>query len=122
MDLQSPSALIDNRLVVGIGIVRDPSANILKHLNLTESKNILLATLPQALPSGVDAQVSVQAVKNAIAEVAARLRPEAIDLYYVGPAAFAVALGHRWNGLPSTQLYEFVQASGTYVPTAFIPL
>lgn len=120
--VQSPSALIDNRLVVGIGIVRDPSANILKHLNLTESKNILLATLPQALPNGVDAQVSVQAVKNAIAEVAARLRPEAIDLYYVGPAAFAVALGHRWNGLPSTQLYEFVQASGTYVPTAFIPL
>jgi hypothetical protein len=120
-NVQSPSALVDNRrLVVGVGIVRDPSANILKHLNLTDRENILLATLPQALANGVDAQVSVQTVKNAIAEVAARLRPEAIDLYYVGPAAFAVALGHRWNGLPSTQLYEFVQATGTYVPTALI--
>ena len=38
--------------------MRDPSANILNHLNLTNSANILLATLPQALPKGVDAQAS----------------------------------------------------------------
>ena len=100
--------------------MRDPSVNILKHLKLTDRENILLATLPQALPNGVDAQVSVQTVKNAISEVAASLRPQAIDLYYVGPAAVAVALGHRGNGLPPTQLYEFVQATGDYMPTALL--
>jgi hypothetical protein len=107
--------LINNRLVVGVGIVRDPSANILKHLKLTDRENILLLTLPQALHNGVDAQVSVQTVKYAISEVAASLRSQAIELYYVGPAAFAVALGHRWNGLPPTQLYELVQATGDYM-------
>ena len=51
------------------------------------------------LPNGADAQASVQIIKAAIARETARLRPAGIDLYYVGPAALAVALGHRWNGL-----------------------
>lgn len=65
-------------------------------------------------------QASIRTVKAAISEAVARLRPVKIDLCYVGPAAFAVALGHRWNALPPTQLYEFVAADGNYNPTALI--
>jgi CBASS immunity sensor of nucleotide second messenger signals len=112
------SALLDDRLVVGIGILRSPGADIRKHLDVAGDRNLLLLNLPQALADGAEAQALVQIVKNAIAAAAADFRTPAIDLYYVGPAAFAVALGHRWNGLPATQLHEFVQAEGKYVPTA----
>jgi hypothetical protein len=118
--IQKPGALLGDRLVVGIGVLRDPAPDIRKFLSLSDDQVLLLATLPRALTDGTDAQASIQIVKGAIAQAAARLQPTAIDLYYVGPAAFAVALGHRWNGLPSTQLYEFLPSEGKYVPTAFL--
>ena len=107
-------------MVVGIGVLRDPAPDIRNHLSLSDDTGLLLATLPQALTYGTEVQASVQTVKAAIAQQVARLRPTSIDLHYVGPAAFAVALGHRWNGLPPTQLYEFVPAEGNYVPTALL--
>ncbi|WP_338834504.1 SAVED domain-containing protein [Bradyrhizobium septentrionale] len=118
--VRPPGALLGDRMVVGIGVLRDPALDIRNHLSLSDDNGLLLATLPQALTDGTDVQASVQTVKAAIAQEAARLRPTFIDLHYVGPAAFAVALGHRWNGLPPTQLYEFVPAEGSYVPTALL--
>ena len=48
------------------------------------------------------------------------LGAQRIDLYFAGPAAFAVALGHRWNALPPTQVHEFVATERRYVPTLLI--
>jgi hypothetical protein len=106
--------------VVGIGVLRDPAPDILKTCALVDREELLLATLPQALTNAVEAQASVRVVKAAIAETAARLRPASIDLYFVGPAAFAVALGRRWNALPMTQMYEFVATEGSYAPTVLL--
>jgi CBASS immunity sensor of nucleotide second messenger signals len=44
----------------------------------------------------------------------------AIDLFFAGPAALAIALGHRWNALPPTQLYEFLPSERRYVKTALL--
>jgi CBASS immunity sensor of nucleotide second messenger signals len=55
-----------------------------------------------------------------VSSAAARLKPAAIDLYFAGPAVFAVALGHRWNAMPPTQLHEFIAAERRYVPTALL--
>lgn len=110
--------LFGDRLIVGIGVLRDPSPDILKSKKLSEMDSLLLATLPEALADGFAVQASVQNVKAAIVEAVNRLRPTCIDLYYAGPAAFAVALGHRWNALPITQLYEFVAPESSYVETA----
>ena len=82
---------------------------------------MLVFNLPQALPDGAAAQASVQRIKAEIARVVGQLRPGQIDLFYAGSAAFAVALGHRWNGMPPTQLHEFVAAEQRYVPTARLP-
>jgi hypothetical protein len=59
-------------------------------------------------------------VKAAVASAAAALRPERIDLFMGGPAAFAIALGHRWNAMPPTQLHELVAADRRYVATALL--
>ncbi|MEW5789655.1 MAG: SAVED domain-containing protein [Pseudomonadota bacterium] len=118
--IELPNTLVGDRLLVGVGILRDPALDILSKWPIAKREGLLLATLPQALANDVDVQASVRIVKAAIGEAVARLRPDQIDLCYVGPAAFAVALGHRWNALPPTQLYEFVATDGSYNPTALI--
>ena len=46
--------------------------------------------------------------------------PEQFDLFRWA-AALAVCIGHRWNALPPTQLYEFAQDSGTHLPILIPP-
>ena len=43
-----------------------------------------------------------------VVSIGARLKPNGIKLCMAGPAAFAVALGYRWNAIPPTQLHEFM--------------
>ncbi len=107
-------------LLVSIGILRDPSAELRNAGVGTLGTTVLRAFLPQALTSARSAQHGVGVVKAAVATAVAQLRPQKVDLYIAGPAAFAVALGHRWNGLPPTQLHEFLTRDGRYVPTALL--
>lgn len=108
-----------DRLVVSVGILRDPGADLVVS-GLVEPSTMLSAALPAGLASGHAAQAGVAAVKSAVSAAASRLKPAAIDLYFAGPAAFAVALGHRWNAMPPTQLHEFIAGERRYVPTAIL--
>jgi SMODS-associated and fused to various effectors sensor domain len=81
---------------------------------------ILEALLAAPVASGNAAQSGVALVKSAVSVAAARLKPAAIDPYFAGPAAFVVALGHRWNALPPIQLHEFIAAERRYVATAIL--
>lgn len=117
-EVSLPTALHKGRLVVMVGIVRSP----LPAVQATYSADIVEASLTMQLPVGIPnseaAQQGVAQIKQAVDKAVNRLRPSGIDLFYVGPAAFALALGHRWNKLPSTQLYEFHSETGIYQPTA----
>lgn len=115
-----PQWLLENRLLVGIGIVRDPSPGILNTFEDSNRNHLLTIHLPSALAAPTNVQPSVRTIKRMIDEVCSALRPTSIDLFYVGPAAFAVALGHRWNGMPKTQCYEYVASKQKYVPTVNI--
>lgn len=119
--IDQATSLLGDRLLVGIGVIRDPGPAIAKTFGLENQDRILLASQPQALTDAFETQACVQTVKSAVAEAVARLSPARIDLFYVGPSSFAVALGHRWNALPPTQLYEFVAAEGVYTPTLKLP-
>ncbi|GAM99781.1 hypothetical protein U91I_03436 [alpha proteobacterium U9-1i] len=110
-------ALAGQRLVVTIGVLRDPAADVANQIG---TASMLSAYLDAPITTAAMAQASVGALRLKIAEAAARLRPEGIDLYFAGPAALAVALGHRWNALPSTRLHEFVAADRKYVETAVL--
>jgi len=115
-----PKRLVNGRLVVSIGVLRDPKEDVKTYLGLSEDEDILIATLSIPLAAGVEAQASVQAIKFAVAQAVSQFQPAGIDLFFVGPAALAVALGHRWNALPSTQLYEFLATDRRYVPTVVL--
>lgn len=61
--VKRPSGLLGDRLVIGIGVLRDPAPDILRTLGLPDADSLLLATLPQALTDGIGAQASVRTVK-----------------------------------------------------------
>ncbi|MDT9600436.1 SAVED domain-containing protein [Sphingosinicella rhizophila] len=115
--ITEPAALDGDYLVVSIGVLRDPAADLLETAGVA-ADCVLSAYLPEPVVSGRAAQASASAVKRAVDAVVARLRPKEIRLFMAGPAAFAVALGHRWNAMPPTQLHEFLSGERRYVPTA----
>lgn len=107
------------RLIVCVGVIRDPAVDLVAR-GAVSPQRLLAALHPGPLTSATAVQAGVSVVKAAVATAVSRLRPSVIDLYYAGPGAFAVALGHRWNALPSTQLHEFIPRTGHYVPTAIL--
>lgn len=105
------------RLVVCVGVLRDPTPDLVHHRGIAEDA-VVRAWLPEPLTGARGAQAGVAAIKTAVTTAAARLRPQQIDLYLAVPAAFAVALGHRWNAMPPTQLHEYLAAERRYIPAA----
>jgi hypothetical protein len=106
-------------LAVSVGIIREPSADLLTCATVPPT-SLLRLHLPEPVATARAAQAGAATIKGAVASAAASLRPRHIDLYMAGPAAFAVALGHRWNAMPPIQLHEFVADDHRYVPTALL--
>ena len=114
--LEQPTSLDDDHLVVSVGVLRDPSADLSATAGAS-ADTIMNAYLSEPLTSARAAQASAGLVKRAVDAAAGRLKPSGIKLFIAGPAAFAVALGHRWNAMPPTQMHEFLAAERRYVPT-----
>jgi hypothetical protein len=112
------SQLQDRNLVVAIGVLRDPVPTLLAQGR--DPAKVLAMQFDQAIPDGSAAQLVVRQIKDVVQRTIDRLRPDTVDLFYAGPAALAVALGHRWNAITPTQLYEFEQSLGSYTPTAIL--
>jgi hypothetical protein len=117
--LVMPTTLEDGELTVCVGVFRDPSATISQAAG-TSHDAMLVAHLPKAITSGREAQNGVALVKGSVMKAVTSLRPRRVRLYIAGPAAFAVALGHRWNAMPPTQLHEYLAEEHRYIPTASI--
>lgn len=108
--------LQDGRLALAIGVLRDPVSSLVAQGR--DRETILALQFDQAIPDSKAAQQVARQIKEAVIQTVDRLRPRAIDLFFAGPAALAVALGHRWNAMPPTQLHEFDQDAGVYTPSA----
>jgi hypothetical protein len=119
LQIGRPTRLAGDRLIVSIGIIRDPAADLVQSAGMSTT-SLLRLHLPEAITSAKAAQAAVADVKEILVEMVAELKPRRVDLYLAGPAAFAVALGHRWNALPPTQLHEFLAADRRYVTTALL--
>jgi hypothetical protein len=117
--IQQPKALHHDSLVVVVGVLRSPLADALRHTGAS-LEQVLHAQLPEAITSARMNQVAVAAVKDAIHAAVMAQRPKRITMFYLGPVALAVALGHRWNALPPIQLHEFDRDANAYVETLMI--
>lgn len=108
-----------NDLVVTIGITRESIENevriylnkelepTLSQLHLYSNDPIVSAFQANKAANEIKSKIKAQLVVNQFTK---------IHLFYAGPGHLALFLGHRWNGLPKTQCYEWVN-TGEYVPT-----
>jgi hypothetical protein len=108
-----------SRLTLAIGVLRDPTPDVVRALGVT-AEELLAAFLPVAVKNAIEAQSSVEALKAHVLAALHTTGATALDVFLAGPAALAVALGHRWNALPPTQLYEFMPSERHYIPTALL--
>lgn len=115
--LRPATRLHGGRLQIPIGVIRDPTAALVASAEIPEDA-IFSKHLPMAIASAKAVQAPVGHIKRQIDQAVCSLRPVGIDMYFVGPAAFAVALRHRRNAFPPTQLHEFV--ANQYRPTAML--
>lgn len=116
--VDAPEALADGRLRVAIGVIRDPLDEVRQFLG--GDRGVLHLHLPRAVVSATDVQASVRTVKDAVSAAVARLKPDGVDLFFLGPWVMAAALGHRWNALPPTRFFDHDRTTG-YRPSFEIP-
>lgn len=109
-------------IAVGIGLTGDPTAYIDRYLGTTGLGVGRLVVFgpegepsPTAVPSGAWAMGWTRAVRNEVRDAAVSNGANKIHLFTLCPAGVALMLGHQWNVMPPTVLYEY--AAGTYHPT-----
>jgi hypothetical protein len=106
-------------LKVAVGVLRDPMDALVA--GGADATTIARAFLPEAVTSGQQMQAIVASLKRFISDEVTRLGAGEVQLYFLGPAALAMALGHRWNAIAPVQLHEFDAQKGAYFPTARLP-
>lgn len=117
LEIMAPRHLHEGRLIVSVGVLRNPAHDVKAARSLANDDAMLSIDLGQPITSGREAQAVAQTIKQAVDVAVARLAPGGIDLFVAGPTALALAIGHRWNAMRATQLHEFRAGEG-YVPSA----
>jgi hypothetical protein len=100
-------------LAVAIGIAVDPTAAVTQYLRDSAIPVAeLVVFLPQdgahdqAVRVPGEAVAYAQEIRNAVRLELERHSSERIHLYLAGPGGLALLLGHRWNRLAPTTVYE----------------
>jgi hypothetical protein len=109
---------VNTELNVAFGILQDPAATLVQ--GGLRPEQVLRLHSSDPVVSAQAAQALVAQVKRIVTAAVVKLQPSTINLYFAGPAALAIALGHRWNAMPKTQLHEFDAQKRTYRGTAIL--
>ena len=109
-------------LAVSIGVAVDPTEDVLHSLTgMTDVGRHILLT-PESGPSntvirsGAEALGCAFALRDQARTLCRTHRPRKVHLYLAAPRGVALLLGHLWDRLPETQLYEDLAADG-YLPS-----
>lgn len=110
-------------LAVAIGIAVDPTAAVAAYLRDRAVGIAELVTLlpkggshDQAIASPGEAVAYAQTMRNAVRLELERRYAQRIHLFLAGPGGLALLLGHRWNRLAPTTVYEHLGPGYGYSP------
>lgn len=108
-------------LAVAVAVAVDPTDDVLEYLRaeiISAAKLLVMApivgTRDNAIPDPSSAIALAVGIRDH-ARSASRNHPR-IHLFLAGPMGLAALLGHRWNRVRPTTVYEDVQAKHTYEP------
>jgi hypothetical protein len=127
MDLVSePEELgLGEDLAVGLSIARDLAADVRDciHQARLPIRRFVHIRLPEignrSMPDAAHVIGWAMKVRDIVSQAARNPRPAKVHLFAATPLAAALFLGHFWNRVPPTQLYE--DLSPGYAPSFFLP-
>lgn len=115
-------------LAVGIALAADPSTDVLEYLcnhqiNVGEYIRIrpTNGVSNHAIDGAADARGWAYKVRDSIRQFVQKYKPEQIHLFLAGPQSAILLLGHLWNRMPHTQVYEDIGPTKGYIPSYLIP-
>jgi hypothetical protein len=110
-------------LAVALAITTDLTDDVRDYLGAINLPVRSLATITQATGSS-DQAVSgpahavalAQAIRDEVRQLARAAQAPRVHLFMACPGGLALLLGHRWNRVPTTTLYEDLGAGRGYTP------
>lgn len=115
-------------LAVGIALAVDPSADVLAYVHDSQigvEKYVCIMPVSgadnQAIGSATEARGWAYAVRDAVRDLVREHKPDRIHLFLAGPHGAILLLGHLWDRMPNTQLYEDLGSTAGYAPSYLIP-
>jgi hypothetical protein len=123
----APQALITpvgagDDLAVAIGMTVDPTAAVARFIDTAGLPvRTLLVLMPQegahdqSVAGPGEAVAYAQALRNAVREQLETAPVDRVHLFLAGPGGLALLLGHRWNRVAPTVVYEDLGAGRGYV-------
>ena len=119
---------IGEDLAIGIALAVDLSQDVLPYLRdqqLDIGDYVCLRPVGgatnQAIGCAAEARKWAYNVRDSIRDLVRKHKPGRIHLFLAGPHAAILLLGHLWDRMPDTQLYEDLNSTEGYSPSYLIP-
>jgi hypothetical protein len=110
-------------VAVAIGLTGEPTADVEKYLRVAATTVGPLLVLgpqadpsPTAVPSDGWAMAWTRAARELVRQQVKVVKATRVHVFFQCPAGVALMLGHQWNVMPPTTVYEYV--AGTYTAAA----
>ena len=115
-------------LAVGISLAFDLSTDVLTYLSdqqIDVGKYVCIRPASgannQAIRDGAEARRWAYEIRDSIRRIVQEHRPRLVHLFLAGPHGAMLLLGHVWDRMPDTQLYEDLGPAEGYSPSYLIP-
>ena len=115
-------------LAVGIALASDLSPDVLEYLRdrqINVGKYVCVRPTNgpnnQAIGNAAEARGWAYGVRDAIRRLVQEYKPGQIHLFLAGPHSAILLLGHLWDRMPRTQIYEDLGSTKGYAPSYLIP-
>lgn len=119
---------IGEDIAIGLALAFDLSPDVLAYLRELETgvgHYVCLQPVGgannQAIHSAAQARCWAYEVRDSIRRLVQEYRPKRIHLFLAGPHGATLLLGHLWDRMPPTQLYEDLGPAKGYGPSYLIP-
>jgi hypothetical protein len=113
---------------IGVGLAADPSEDVLRYLGRSVPEvGRYIGITPEkgssntAIGSPAEARGWAFRTRDVVRGIVREYQPARIHLFLATPHGGALLLGHLWDRMPATQLYEDLGPLEGYRPSFFIP-
>ncbi len=117
-----------DELAIGVSVSVDLSGDVIEYLEShlpVVGRYICFAPAggpgSRAIRSAAEARGWALKLGRHVQNAVRKYKPRQVHLFLAVPKGAALLLGHEWDRMPDTQLYEDQGVSGGYLPSFFLP-